>query len=44
MNVSFQPDGKWFIFIEATGNTVAKDFPTKNAAIIELHRLRLSHA
>jgi len=33
MNISFQPDGLWFVFVEATGKTIAKDLPTKRTAV-----------
>lgn len=37
MNYSFQPNDLWFVFVEATGVTVAKDFETSTAAIAFIH-------
>lgn len=41
MNYSFQPDGKYFVFDEATGKTLQKDLPTVSAALVWLHTERV---
>lgn len=44
MNYSFQPNGLWFVFDEASGKTIAKDFETSAQAISFIHseRVRVS--
>lgn len=41
-NYSFQPNGKWFVFIEETGETLAKDL-AQQAALEKIMALRYKH-